>query len=192
MTLQYTKKNDSAKRLSAVDCSRAMFEIHGSTPQALAPYTLQRQTCRRLPGNASFCTVEIKCHLKWLLHRVEQCQTHFLHDQRLGQPHNGRYRMQETFSQFPPLKVNADLLSDAVYQYVRSLHSLSLWGRLKKIGWAFLSGGMCAYGGGCLLASGYIRCYRRNLYCWVWDTYGNGQIRSSPVVYWAFETAFIK
>lgn len=51
---------------------------------------------------------------------------------------------------------------------------LSLWERLRKIAWAFLSGRMCADGGGCLLASGYIRCYRRNLYCWVWDSYGNG------------------
>lgn len=89
-------------------------------------------------------------------------------------------------SQFPPQSHYWSIASAAVYQSVCSF--ITLYRRLKKIVWSFLSGGLCVcVCWGCVLAFGYIRCYRRNLYCWVWNSYRRGKIRSSSVVYWTLK-----
>lgn len=128
----------------------------------------------------------IKCHLKWLLCRVEQCQTHFLHYRQLRLLCDGQSRNAGKFFTISPRKVTADLLRLLLFINMSALLSHCI--RLKKIVWAFLSGGLCVSGeGGCVLAFGYIRCYRRNPYCWVWNSCRRGKIRSSSVVYWALK-----
>ncbi len=153
---------------------------------AWAPRPLWKWACRTLQekGAGAEQNSWIKSHLKWLLCRVEQCQTHFLHYQRLRLLCDG----QSQFFTIPPQSDSRSIASAAVYQY-----DCSYYIRLKKIFWAFLSGGpcvsvcVCVGGGGGVLAFGYIRCYRRNLYSWVWNSYRREKIRSSSVVYWALK-----
>ncbi len=147
---------------------------------AWAPRPLWKRARRTLQEKSADAeqNSRIKSHLKWLLCRVEQCQTHFLHYQRLRLLCDG----QSQFFTISPAKWQ---------QIYRVCCCLSIWLLLlHKIEEDFLSisfrWAVCEWGGG-VLSFGYIRCYRRNLYSWVWNSYRREKIRSSSVVYWALK-----